>query len=51
MSAHLTRPNSSSIDIGSGSGLLSCYMAYMSDPFGGKVVGVDHIPELVDWSI
>ncbi|KAI0979919.1 hypothetical protein GJ496_003327 [Pomphorhynchus laevis] len=38
------------LDVGSGSGILSAYMAYMVSPTG-MVVGVDHIEELVNMSI
>ncbi|KAI8097136.1 protein-L-isoaspartate O-methyltransferase [Halteromyces radiatus] len=44
------RPNMTALDIGSGSGYLTACMAEMVGS-GGKVVGVDHIPELVDLSI
>ena len=43
------QPGSTALDVGSGSGYLSAAMATMVGP-SGKVVGIDHIPELVDWS-
>lgn len=38
--------------MGSGSGYLSAVFHHLvnSDSKKGKVVGIDHIPELVDWS-
>jgi len=44
------RPGSKVLDIGSGSGYLSAVLHHLVSP-GGKVVGIDHIPQLVDWSI
>lgn len=40
----------SALDIGSGSGYLTLCMAEMMD-YQGKVIGIDHIPELVGQSI
>lgn len=40
----------SALDVGSGSGYLTACMAYMVGATG-KVVGIDHIPELVESSI
>ena len=37
------------LDVGSGSGYLTVCFAQMVGP-AGKVVGIDHIKELVDWS-
>ena len=37
------------LDVGSGSGYLTAAMALLVSP-AGKAVGIDHIPELVDWS-
>ena len=37
------------LDIGSGSGYLTACFAVMAGP-NAKVIGVDHIQELVDWS-
>ena len=37
------------LDVGSGSGYLTVCFAQMVGP-AGKVVGIDHIQELVDWS-
>jgi protein-L-isoaspartate(D-aspartate) O-methyltransferase len=41
------------LDVGSGSGYLSAVLHHMVSPEGhsGKVVGIDHIPELVEWSV
>ena len=38
------------LDIGSGSGYLAAVLHYLVGE-EGKVVGIDHIPELVDWSV
>ena len=38
------------LDVGSGSGILTTCFAHMVGP-SGKVVGIDHIQQLVDWSI
>jgi protein-L-isoaspartate(D-aspartate) O-methyltransferase len=38
------------LDVGSGSGYLAAVLHHLVSP-GGKVVGIDHIPELVDGSI
>lgn len=43
-------PNTSALDIGSGSGYLTLCMAYMMD-FKGVVHGIEHIPQLVSQSI
>jgi len=43
------QPNMKALDIGSGSGYLTACMAELVGP-GGKVVGVEHISELVDLS-
>jgi protein-L-isoaspartate(D-aspartate) O-methyltransferase len=43
-------PNTRALDVGSGSGYLTACMSHMMD-FTGKVVGVEHIPELVNNSI
>lgn len=40
----------SALDVGAGSGYLTACMAYMVGPTG-KVVGIDHIPELVQSSV
>ena len=37
------------LDVGSGSGYLTACFARMAGP-NGKVIGIDHIQELVDWS-
>jgi protein-L-isoaspartate(D-aspartate) O-methyltransferase len=41
------------LDVGSGSGYLSAVLHHIVSPEGhpGKVVGIDHIPELVEWSV
>ncbi|KAM3418105.1 Protein-L-isoaspartate O-methyltransferase [Cercospora zeina] len=44
------RPGSKVLDVGSGSGYLSHVLAELVKP-DGKVVGVEHIPELVELSI
>ncbi|KAG1728448.1 protein-L-isoaspartate O-methyltransferase [Suillus lakei] len=41
-------PGKRVLDVGSGSGYLSAVLHYLVP--GGVVVGIDHIPELVDWS-
>lgn len=43
-------PGAKVLDVGSGSGYLSAVLHHLVGPTG-KVVGIDHIPELVDWSI
>ena len=43
------QPGSVALDVGSGSDFLSAAMAMLVGP-SGKVVGIDHIPELVEWS-
>jgi protein-L-isoaspartate(D-aspartate) O-methyltransferase len=49
----LLHPGANVLDVGSGSGYLSAILFHLasSEDKPGKVVGVDHIPELVDWSI
>ncbi|XP_014255845.1 protein-L-isoaspartate(D-aspartate) O-methyltransferase isoform X1 [Cimex lectularius] len=42
-------PGAKALDVGSGSGYLTTCMALLVNP-GGLVVGIDHIPELVDYS-
>ena len=50
------RPGSRVLDIGSGSGYLTHVLANLvtdpasADGTGGQVIGIDHIPELVDMS-
>jgi protein-L-isoaspartate(D-aspartate) O-methyltransferase len=46
------RPGAKVLDVGSGSGYL-CAVLHHLIAIGdqGKVVGIDHIPELVDWSV
>ncbi|KAK6524629.1 hypothetical protein TWF281_011531 [Arthrobotrys megalospora] len=44
------KPGASILDVGSGSGYLVAVMAHMVQP-GGRVVGIEHIQELVDLSI
>ncbi|EGO03931.1 hypothetical protein SERLA73DRAFT_175629 [Serpula lacrymans var. lacrymans S7.3] len=60
MHAHATehllpflQPGSKVLDVGSGSGYLAAVLHHLVSPEGvqGKVVGIDHIPELVEWSI
>ena len=42
--------NEKALDVGSGSGYLTACMALMMEP-NGHVIGIDHIPELVNKSI
>lgn len=44
------RPGAKVLDVGSGSGYLAAVLYHLVGE-GGKVVGIDHIPELVDWSV
>ncbi|EFI27000.1 Pcmt1-prov protein [Coprinopsis cinerea okayama7 len=44
------RPGARVLDIGSGSGYLAAVLHHLVSP-GGKVVGIEHIPELAEWSI
>ena len=48
LEAQLT-PGCRALDVGSGSGFLSAAMAELVGPTG-SVVGIDHIPDLVEWS-
>jgi len=43
-------PGARALDVGSGSGYLTACMARLVQP-GGKVIGVEHIPQLVDISL
>jgi protein-L-isoaspartate(D-aspartate) O-methyltransferase len=43
-------PGARVLDVGSGSGYLVAAFAHMVHP-GGQVFGIDHIPELVEWSL
>lgn len=43
-------PGARVLDVGSGSGYLTACMARLVQP-GGKVIGIEHIPELVQLSI
>ncbi|THH12822.1 hypothetical protein EW146_g7334 [Bondarzewia mesenterica] len=47
------RPGARVLDIGSGSGYLSAVFHHLvsSEQQKGKVVGIEHIPQLVEWSI
>ena len=50
------KPGSKVLDVGSGSGYLLAIFHHLVSPPGdttpgSKVVGIDHIPQLVDWSI
>lgn len=49
LDSHLVE-GASVLDVGSGSGYLTAAMAYMVRP-GGLAVGVEHVPQLADWSI
>ncbi|KAF9528415.1 protein-L-isoaspartate O-methyltransferase [Crepidotus variabilis] len=44
------KPGAKVLDVGSGSGYLVAVLHHLVSP-GGKVVGIDHIQELVDWSV
>jgi len=44
------RPGAKVLDVGSGSGYLAAVLHQLVSP-GGKIVGIDHIQELVDWSV
>lgn len=44
------QPGATVLDIGSGSGYLVGVLHKLVSP-GGKVVGIEHIPELVEWSL
>lgn len=48
------RPGSRILDVGSGSGYLSAVLHYLvtdlDSGVSGTVIGIEHIPELVDWS-
>ena len=44
------KPGSSALDVGSGSGYLLAVMHQLVSP-GGRVVGIDHIPELTEMSV
>jgi len=44
------RPGARVLDIGSGSGYLSAVLHHLVSP-GGTVVGIEHIPELTEWSV
>ncbi|KIJ95072.1 hypothetical protein K443DRAFT_683319 [Laccaria amethystina LaAM-08-1] len=43
-------PGARVLDVGSGSGYLAAVLHHLVSP-GGKVVAIDHIPALVDWSV
>ncbi|KAK7681406.1 hypothetical protein QCA50_015498 [Cerrena zonata] len=43
-------PGAKVLDVGSGSGYLCAVLHHLVGPTG-KVVGIDHIPELVEWSV
>ncbi|CAE6437347.1 unnamed protein product [Rhizoctonia solani] len=50
----LLKPGAKVLDVGSGSGYTCAIFHHLVNPTGsegGKVVGIDHISELVDWSI
>ncbi|EMD35392.1 hypothetical protein CERSUDRAFT_116167 [Gelatoporia subvermispora B] len=45
------RPGAHVLDVGSGSGYLCAVLHHLvSDNANGKVVGIEHIPELAEWS-
>ena len=44
------RPGARVLDVGSGSGYISAVLHHMVGP-SGKVVGIEHIPELLNWSV
>lgn len=48
-------PGATILDVGSGSGYLCAVLHHLVSPsqpgaLQGKVIGIDHIPELVEWS-
>lgn len=51
------KPGSKVLDVGSGSGYLVAIFHHLisppgdTTPPGSKIVGIDHVPQLVDWSI
>lgn len=50
------KPGCKVLDVGSGSGYLVAIFHHLVSPendtmAGGKVVGIDHVPQLVEWSI
>lgn len=50
------KPGSKVLDVGSGSGYLAAIFHRLVSPdgvpsLGSKVVGIDHVPQLVDWSV
>lgn len=50
------KPGYTVLDVGSGSGYLVAIFHHLLSPendttAGSKVVGIDHVPQLVDWSI
>jgi len=49
------KPGSKVLDVGSGSGYLTAIFHHLVSPegdeSGGKVVGIDHVSQLVEWSI
>jgi protein-L-isoaspartate(D-aspartate) O-methyltransferase len=55
------RPGAKVLDVGSGSGYLCAVLHHLVSSYAedqpekvtvaGKVIGIDHIPELVDWSL
>ncbi len=47
------RPGSRVLDVGSGSGYIVALFHYLvsDNATKGKVIGIEHIPQLVDWSI
>lgn len=47
----ICRPGAKVLDVGSGSGYLAACMSKMVSGNGGRVFGIDVIPELVEWSI
>jgi len=50
----LLTPGARVLDVGSGSGYTCAIFHHLVNPTGtegGKVVGIDHISELVDWSV
>ena len=51
LTSHIMRPNSVSLDVGSGSGIIVGYMARLAEKNGGKVVGVEVVEPLVALSI
>ncbi|KAJ3212982.1 hypothetical protein HDU67_003474 [Dinochytrium kinnereticum] len=44
------KPGSKALDVGSGSGYVVAIMAHLVQGEGGRAIGIEHIPELVEFS-